>query len=266
MLPGFVYGKSDVVLTPETSKRIAWSGDDLEGDDVVMYIIKLSGTNSVLSNMARLRVKADSQPIIDVDGPTHLPAYIKRASSGGFAEGGSDVYLHIPLYVLEAKSDEERYASAFPRGKKPCVEIECGSTAISSTPTATIYWVKRPDIKHPLYPLFFTEPLNIPASSTNGKCAFTRKGAVRHLTFDITYLTSAALLVNGEQMELFDGAAWGHRDVMEQGSANTAGHCVKMSPAIPENSVIKLASAVTTSSWAESVEVGTFAYDAAPTP
>lgn len=253
-------------LVPTSGGTLTWTGEkDFSagagfGRDVVAIGVEFAAGGTARANdISRVTLKRGSTNLIDVVA-THLSAYTRRFSRANYAQS-TDLYWLLPLYLLEAKADEDRYRSAFPfNGESMTLELLLGSFS-AGTETAKIFTVRAPEFAHDLSPYFKTEALNVAASSTLAGGLMRAQCEARAYTQLLTNLTNMELYAGGRLLDRLTAQMLGACDLWERGTAPATGVvCRKLTPVLPRGTDLNLR-LTTGSSWAATDVGGVFGFN-----
>lgn len=267
--------QSNTTQTPASGSTLTWTGRDFGGGaetgrDVVAIGIELaSGGTARASDFSRITLKRGTLKIVDVL-KTHLDAYVRRFSRANFSPS-TDLFWLLPLYILEAKADAERYASAFPaNGEDMVLEILMGAFT-AGTESARLFTVRAPEFGHPQFghPLSLfaaDEALNIPASATLNS-GFTRaKADVRAFTQLLTNVTDSEVYAGGRLVDRLRPQMIGTVDLYERGAAPATGVVArKLVPVVPRGTQFEFR-LTTGGSWAATDRVGLWGFNPSENP
>ena len=205
------YNAQTKVIANATVATYTFGASEIAGDGVANYTLALTGTNDDFGSIDRVRVKAGGQLIVDI-AQAHLTAFIQRMSTSKWAMAGADTTFSIPLYTLDAKGIEERYACGFPIGQSPTVEVVVDGTGAAGTVGCA--W-RLFEGTPAFYPLLLGSQMNIAASATNARYPITQGGLLRGFSVETTGLDRLRLVVNGKQIFNLSGAQLQQAQAME---------------------------------------------------
>ena len=253
----FDYNSQTKTIVNATAATYSFGASEIAGDGVAAYYIALTGTNDDFGSISRVRVKSGGQVIMDVP-QAHLTAFIQRMSTSKWAMAGADTAFTMPLYTLDAKG-AERYASGFPNGQAPTVEVVVDGTGAAGT--ITCGW-RLFEGQFPFYSLLISSQMNIGSSSVNGRYPLTQGGLLRGFSVETTGLDRLRLVINGKQLFNLSGPLLQQSQAMEGqdgGSTNTLFFKIdEMLPITAGNSFIELD---TLAGWSgTSSEVSVYSY------
>ena len=205
------YNAQTKTIANATVQTLSWGASEIAGDGSAAYYCTLTGTNDDYGSVSRFRVKAGGQLIVDVAN-AHLTAFIQRMSTSKWAMAAADTGFSVPLYTLDAKGIEERYACGFPIGQSPTCELVLDGTGAAGT--ALLGW-RLYEGTPAFYPLLLGSQLNIAASSTNARFPITQGGLLRGFSIATTGLDRCRLVINGKQLFNMPGTQLQQAQAME---------------------------------------------------
>lgn len=204
---------STKTIAATTAQTLIWSGSDLPGSRVVAYLLAMSGTTNILTDIDRIRVKARGASIYDMT-TAQLRFFTQATSPSNLLQAGTELGLIIPFFDGTRLEEEEQDQSQFPEGETPQVEVVMNTG--SAAGTAVMGWILT-DQDARYYPRLLSQAHNIAASATNGRMAFSTTGVFRGLSTPITGLNRLKIqagLVRGRDVEDVQlanvaGVGWG---------------------------------------------------------
>ena len=195
---------SGKTVAATTAQVITFTGNDLPSAGVVAYHFGMTGDGNIVSDISRIRVKADNRLIYDVN-LLHFRKWQERFSSVGYALPGTQTRFTIPFNLFDIVDDDLADTCQFPRGTVPTVEI----TTTNGTVAGSIYagWTQT-DAQPVFYPTLIGQQMNIAASATNATFPINSQGAVRGMVLDATGLSRFKAELNGFQYHQLIGAQY----------------------------------------------------------
>lgn len=200
------YNGATKAVAATTAQTIVFNPTEIDAAGVSKYILETTGVNNHLtSGIDRVRVKAGGVPFTDVNAAA-LRAKIERLARANTIPPAGRLRFTIPLNIMDGKG-EERYASAFPKGKDATVEVVFNA-ANSSAGTVLCGWEKT-DINPQFYSMFITSPGNVGATQTNARVPITQPGLVRGVVLPLvgaTGILRCRLVLSGQEVFNLDQA------------------------------------------------------------
>jgi len=233
------YNAASKTIAGSTAAVYSFGASEIAGSGVAAFYLSLSGTNCDYGSIVSVKVKSGGSPIVSIL-QAHLTAFIQRMSTSKWAMAGADTAFTIPLYTLDAKGDE-RYASGFPNGQSPTVEVEVDGTG--SAGTLTCGW-RLYEGSFPFYPLLLGSALNFAASTTNQRFPITQGGLFRGFSISTTGVDRVRLVINGRQIWNLSGAQLVQSQAMEGGDGGSTNEMFfksdELTPITSGNSFIEM--------------------------
>lgn len=200
------------VIAAGVAQTIVFPANEIEGAGVVAYDIQVSGAGNDLADFSAVRVLASGDLIMDLS-ISQLRTFIEGTHRTGTVQETTETRLHIPLYMPDLPTMDERDGCQFPLGAQPQVEVDLLATVVAGT--AIIGWTKT-DRAPTMVSRIYSQVMNIPASSSNARSSFQDGGIVRGIimnTVGVSRLRTVisdreALRVSGPQ---FLGVAYGNQ-------------------------------------------------------
>ncbi len=162
-------------------------------------LIELSGSGANdLTDVDRLIVKANNQPIIDVTGlqlRAWLNRYAPRGSFGSIAL--TDTSFTLPLFNMAEENEilQDRYQ--FLAGAGCQVELQLGAGTVAGE--IHLGWTKT-DVDPAAFIALVGQPMNVAAAINNAKVPFNTRGAFQGFGIPTTGLERVRLVVDGVQL------------------------------------------------------------------
>jgi hypothetical protein len=196
------YNGSAKTIVASTVQTLTFTGAEIPGSGVVAFHLYMTGASAnKLANLTRIRIKANSQTIMDFSPSDHFRAFIERVSRANYAYPTTAQRLTIPFYIPDGKGDH-RYASQFPKNAIPTIEVVTNSSVVAGT--LVCGWT-RTDLEPKLYPKLLGIVLNLAASVTNYTFPISTDGEVRGYGIPTTGLNRVKLVLDDVVRHQVDG-------------------------------------------------------------
>ncbi len=196
-----------------TAQVVTFSGTDLFTDGVVALHVGINnttGTNHDIGRITRIRYYANSTPIFNCSLAT-LRAFVQRMGRSNLAPIITANTLTLPLYLLDAFSQDEQDVSQFPFGANGTLELTLqvnGGAAAASTllGAITVGYTVTEGIAQSVYPCLYSQAMNIPASSALQQFPFQDGGEVRGFGIPSAGIDRIQFYLNKKRMIHAQGA------------------------------------------------------------
>lgn len=191
-------------ISNTSAQVVTFTGNDLPSAGVVAYHFVTTGSTNDLSDIDRIRVKADNRLIYDIN-TLQFRKWQERFSSVGFALPTSATRFTIPFNLFDIVDDDLADVCQFPRGTVPTVEL----TFNTGSATGKIYagWTQT-DAQPVFYPTLIGQQMNIAASATNASFPINSQGAIRGALINTAGLSRVKIEMNGFQYHQLVGAQY----------------------------------------------------------
>lgn len=189
-----------------TAQTLVWSGSDLESEGVVGYHISFTGAGNIITDVSRVRVKANGIPIWDCN-ILHYRAWLQRMSYANYAiaAGTDPMRFTLWLNMPDAATDDLRDIVQFPVNTQATVEVQ--TTAGTVAGTAILGWTKT-DVPASFYSKLYSQAINCPASSASFSYPFAEDGFVAGISLNTVGLDRAELWLSGTNILNLPGVAY----------------------------------------------------------
>lgn len=177
-------------LSPKTiaaSALVQWTSTDVpDPSGIVGLHFSLTGAGNTLTNISRLRLKADGiGAFVDLP-PAFLRAFAQRMALSNVAIGAAAAVFSIWLSLPDFPNEEEADKSQWPGRRAFTAEIQFGAGAGAGT---ALLAYTTSDVKPTWYPALYSNPMNFAASQNNQRFAMTEDGEIRALGINTTGLS-----------------------------------------------------------------------------
>lgn len=184
--------KSIVATTVQT---ITFPANEIEGAGVIGYDVLFQG-GADIADIDRVRVFASGDLILDMS-QTQLRTWIEATHRTGTVQATTDTRFHIPLYMPDMVTRDERDSCQFPLGAQPQVEIDFLNTVPAGT--AIIGWTKTD--QQPMFASrLYSAVLNFSASQTNARYALQDGGIIRGIIINTAGVDRARLVLSDREV------------------------------------------------------------------
>jgi hypothetical protein len=183
------FNGSGKTITVTAAQTISFTGNDMPSSGVVAYHVVTTGANNNLTNITRLRLKADGQTIYDVD-TTHFRKWFERFTQANTAPSLTNLRFTIPVNFCDIIDDDLADVCQFPPGTVPTLEIVTG--AGTSAGSAFVGWTQTDQECH-FTPMLLGQAMNIAASQTQSQYPLTVPGDAMIRGFTIVDTNLAVL-------------------------------------------------------------------------
>lgn len=191
-------------------QTITFTGNDLPGSGMVALHFATQGavaaTTAIQHVMARLRIKADSTTIFDVN-LAHYQAWMQRFSQANYTPSivGSVQRWTVWLNMFDIVDDDLADVCQFPKGAVPTVELTTAATVTAGTVFAGWTITDQPAA---YYPVLIGQQMNIPAAAVNQSFPITEPGMLRGYGLNTVGLDRTRLELSGFQYEYLPGVSY----------------------------------------------------------
>lgn len=172
---------------------LTFTGNDLPSAGVIAYHGVFAGSGNNVTDITRIRVKADNQLIYDTN-LLHFQKWSERFSAKGYAQPGAAARFTIPFNLVDVVDDDAADMCQFPRGAVPTVEITTASTVVAGQ--LLMGWTQT-TVDPMLFPTLLGQPLNIGVSQTNAQFPVNDRGALRGMMINTAGLARLKCVLNG---------------------------------------------------------------------
>jgi hypothetical protein len=183
-----------------------FNSSDIPGTGVAKYHINMtttSGNTLQYSVLTRIRIKAASQTIWDVD-PTHLKAVYQRLGRSNLAPAATDTSFTLHMGKINyGDNDALQYLGGFPKGLAPTLEVVNDGTQGPGTMLAG--WTQS-DQPFQFFSKVLSSQLNIPASVLNARFPITQDGLIAGFSINTTGLDRVRVKLSGIEVLNISGA------------------------------------------------------------
>lgn len=198
------YGFSSATkATAAAAQTIVFPPSEIDAAGVVAFHVAMSVAGNAVSDITRVRVKANGTTIIDVSA-AYLWAYQLRFH--GRQDAAAAHGFTIPLYIGDARSDDEADACQFMPGASATVEVDTGAGAVVGA--MMLGWTKT-TVPAQYYPTLISQPMNVAASSVNARVGLGAPGFVQGIGLMNTTLAQARIVLSGIEVFNLTGAVYG---------------------------------------------------------
>ncbi len=201
------YDFRSVVKQAAPSTTTTFSGSELYTDGAVAlhvgWVATGGGINWVLSNLTRIRLKANGQDIVSLSSLA-LRAFIERFGKSNTAPVAGATTFTLPLNMLDAPTWDEADICQFPQGANATLELQWNATP---TVNANVQVAFTETSVEPVFsPKLMARALNIPASTPVQTLDVTEPGEIRAIMLNTVGLDRAKIVLNGVQWMHVPGA------------------------------------------------------------
>ena len=183
------------VIAATTTQTITFPANEIEGAGVVGYDILFQG-GADIADVERIRVFASGDLILDMS-PAQLRTWIEGTHRTGTVQPTTDTRLHIPLYMPDLVTRDERDGCQFPLGAQPQVEIDLLNTVPAGT--AIIGWTKT-DVAPMYASRLYSSVLNFSASQVNARYALQDGGVIKGIIINTVGVDRARLVLSDREV------------------------------------------------------------------
>lgn len=242
------------------SATLSLGADKIPGTGVVAYHLSINHVGAGATTWAhanRIRVKSGGGTIIDCT-VNELRAYLQRMARGNTVQAANALTLTIPLYIPDEKGDA-RYASQFPPGQAPIVEVDWAAGA-STGDTLNVAWTQAPGIESVFFPQLFGEAHNIPANIPRQLFTINRGGLIRNFIIPTTGLNTARVTLTNVLLFSTDSPLLQESQRLENSENMTLSDpiCLKLDEPMPAAVGVSNIEFGTGAAWVATGEVATF--------
>lgn len=179
------------------AQTVVFPAAEIESAGVVKYMVAISG--GTLADITRVRVKAGGANVVDIRRD-HLQAFQQRFYRNNIPDATAGRLLTIPLNFPHAPTEDEQDLCQFPLGASAQVEVEFAATVVAGV---AIIGYEMSDVDPLWTPRLYGSQMNVPASATNAKYAFSESGIVAATVNIQTGISKSTLSISSRNsMEL----------------------------------------------------------------
>lgn len=187
------------------SSVTTFTGNDLPSAGVVAFHFAMKPSGNIVSDIDRIRVKADNRLLYDVR-LSHFQKWQERFSTVGYALPGSLQRFTIPFNLFDIVDDDLADTCQFPRGTVPTVEITTNAGAVAGD--IYVGWTQT-DAQPVFYPTLLGQSMNIAPGVKNATFPINERGAIRGAILDTVGVDRFKMELNGFTYHQLAGNQYG---------------------------------------------------------
>jgi len=198
------YNPGTKAVAAASTAPIVWPANDIPGSARgVGNLVGLSfafeqaaGSALTVAKIARLRVKASGNLIVDVSG-AHLRAFLGRFSPANAVPSGTGQAFSVWFNALDMDDDDQADQCGFPYQTVPTVELTMDGTQTGAG-LCTLAHIFS-DVEAHKYATLIGQPMGVAAAQVSANYPLNETGQIRGIGLPSTGLTRARLILGGRQ-------------------------------------------------------------------